>query len=132
VTRHGAAPLARPFTSHLDGQALLKLLRAGMIPVSVAVGAGAVTASVPAIGMAGTVEIVPFGEAIEASRRIAGERLQRNTGGRGWAVLGTLASASMEGEAAGRTMTTVLTGTAVPRAGGTACPSRSCGCPSRE
>jgi uncharacterized protein YbjQ (UPF0145 family) len=115
VTRHGAAPLARPFTSHLDGQALLKLLRAGMIPVSVAVGAGAVTASVPAIGMAGTVEIVPFGEAIEASRRIAGERLQRNTGGRGWAVLGTLASASMEGEAAGRTMTTVLTGTAVRR-----------------
>ncbi len=115
VVRAGAAPLPRPFTSHLDGQALLKLLRAGMVPVAVAVGSGAVTASVPNIVMAGTVEVAPFGDAIEASRRIAGERLQRNTGGRGWAVLGTRASASMEGEASGRTMTTVLTGTAVER-----------------
>jgi uncharacterized protein YbjQ (UPF0145 family) len=115
VGRRGAAPLPRPFTSHLDGQALLKLLRAGMVPIMVAVGAGAVTASMPALGMIGTAEIAPFGDAIEASRRIAAERLARNTGGTGWAVLGTAASASMEGEAAGRTMTTVLTGTAVRR-----------------
>jgi hypothetical protein len=86
-----------------------------MMPVSLAVGVGAVTASMPGLGMAGTVEIVPFGDAVEASRRIAAERLTRNTGGRGWAVLGTQASASMEGESAGRTMTTVLTGTAVRR-----------------
>jgi uncharacterized protein YbjQ (UPF0145 family) len=115
VGRRGAAPLDRPFTSHLDGQALLKLLRAGMVPIMVAVGAGAVTASLPSLGMMGTTEIAPFGDAIEASRRIAGERLQRNTGGTGWAILGTKASASMEGETGGRTMTTVLTGTAVRR-----------------
>ena len=115
VWRRGAAPLPHPFTSHLSGQALLKLLRAGMVPVAVSVGCGAVTASVPNMGLAGTTEIAPFGDAIEASRRIAAERLQRNTGGRGWAVLGTRASASMEGETAGRTMTTVLTGTAVRR-----------------
>lgn len=115
VVRPGVAPLDRPFTSHLDGQALLKLLRAGMVPIMVGVGVGAVTASVPALGLSGTTEIAPFGDAIEASRRIAAERLQRNTGGTGWAVLGTRASASMEGESAGRTMTTVLTGTAVRR-----------------
>jgi uncharacterized protein YbjQ (UPF0145 family) len=115
VGRRGAPPLDRPFTSHLDGQALLKLLRAGMVPIMVAVGAGAVTASLPSLGMMGTTEIAPFGDAIEASRRIAGERLQRNTGGTGWAILGTQASASMEGETGGRTMTTVLTGTAVRR-----------------
>jgi hypothetical protein len=86
-----------------------------MVPVMVSVGAGAVTASVPSLGLTGTAEIAPFGDAIEASRRIAGERLARNTGGSGWAVLGTRASASMEGESGGRTMTTVLTGTAVRR-----------------
>jgi uncharacterized protein YbjQ (UPF0145 family) len=115
VTRPGAAPLARPFTSHLDAQALLKLLRAGLVPTTLAVGAGSVTAELPSLGVTGTTEIVPFGEAAEASRRIAGERLARNVGGPAWAVIGTQAGFRMEGEGAGRTMTTVLTGTAVTR-----------------
>ena len=115
VVRPGAALRGHPFTSHLDGQALLKLLRAGMAPVKVGVGVGAVTASVPTLSVTGSAEVTPFGDAIEASRRIAADHLRASAGGSGWAVLGTLASVSMEGETAGRTMTTVLTGTAVER-----------------
>ncbi len=115
VARPGAAPLRRPFTSHLTGQELLKLLQAGMVPVSVAVGAGSVTAEVTAMTPGGSFELAPFGDAIETSRRFAAERLERAARAGGWAVLGTLASSGMEGEARGRVMTTVLTGTLVRR-----------------
>lgn len=115
VARPGAAPLRRPFTSHLGGQDLLKLLRAGMVPVSVSVGAGSVVAEMGMMMGLPTMELVPFGEAVEASRRIASERLSAGGHAGGWAVLGTLASTSMAGEGAGQVMTTVLTGTVVRR-----------------
>lgn len=115
VARPGAAPLARPFTSHLSGQELLKLLGAGMVPVAVAVGAGSVTAEVAGSWSGGAREIPPFGDAIEASRRIAGERLVRHARAGGWAVLGTLASTGTESAERGRVSTAVLTGTLVRR-----------------
>jgi uncharacterized protein YbjQ (UPF0145 family) len=115
VARAGAAPLRRPFTSHLTGQELLKMLQAGLVPVAVAVGAGSVTAEIASMGVGGTMELAPFGDAIEMSRQLAADRLQRALRVRGWAVLGTLASSGMEGETHGRVMTTVLTGTLVRR-----------------
>jgi uncharacterized protein YbjQ (UPF0145 family) len=115
VVRPGAAPLPAPFTSHLDGQSLLKMLRAGMVPVVAAVGAGSVMAQMPRYTMGSTAELVPFGDAIEHSRRIAVTRLQRSARRRGWAVLGTLASGSTHGEGEGQIATTVLTGTVVRR-----------------
>ncbi|HLH45516.1 MAG TPA: heavy metal-binding domain-containing protein [Acidimicrobiales bacterium] len=114
VMRPGAPPLDPPFTSHLDGQALLKLVRAGMVPVAAAVGAGSVMAQMPRLTL-GTQELGPFGDAIEASRRIASERLVRAARSEGWAVLGTLASSSTYGEGEGEVATTVLTGTVVRR-----------------
>jgi uncharacterized protein YbjQ (UPF0145 family) len=115
VARAGAAPLRRPFTSHLSGQELLKLVQAGLVPVSMAVGAGSVTAEIAAMTAGGTVELAPFGDAIEMSRQLAADRLKRALRVPGWAVLGTLASSGMEGESRGRVMTTVLTGTLVRR-----------------
>jgi uncharacterized protein YbjQ (UPF0145 family) len=116
ITRPGAAPLPEPFTSHLDGQALLKLMRAGMVPVTVAVGAGSVTAEMPRLTFGGsTLELGPFGDAVEASRRIAAERLVRARNARGWAVLGTLASTGLRTEGDGEVSSTVLTGTVVRR-----------------
>jgi uncharacterized protein YbjQ (UPF0145 family) len=115
VLRAGAAPLPRPFTSHLSGQELLKLLQAGLVPVCLAVGAGSVTAEIASMSVGGTVELAPFGDAIEMSRQLAADRLKRALHAPGWAVLGTLASTGMEGEAHGQVMTTVLTGTLVRR-----------------
>jgi uncharacterized protein YbjQ (UPF0145 family) len=115
VVRTGAAPLRRPFTSHLSGQELLKMLQAGLVPVAVAVGAGSVTAEIASMGVGGTFELAPFGDAIEMSRQLAADRLKRALRVPGWAVLGTLASSGMEGETHGRVMTTVLTGTLVRR-----------------
>jgi uncharacterized protein YbjQ (UPF0145 family) len=115
VAREGAAALPRPFTSHLTGQDLLKLLQAGMVPVSVAVGAGSVVAEVAAFRGGSTVELVPFGDAVEMSRQLASERLRRALRVPGAAVLGTLASSGMEGEGRGQVMSTVLTGTLVRR-----------------
>lgn len=118
VTRAGAGATAvelpRPFTSHLDGQALLKLIRAGLVPVAAAVGVGSVMAELPRF--AGTsMELRPFGDAIEMSRRIAAQRLQRAARSGGWAVVGTLAAVSTRGEGEGELSTTVLTGTVVRR-----------------
>lgn len=120
VARRGAPPMDRPFTSHLSGQDLLKLIRAGMVPVALVVGAGSVATELGAIGMIGTAyqELVPYGEAIEASRRIAGERMVASSWVRGWAVLGGEMSSSVyhEGGAEGsRVSTAVLTGTVVRR-----------------
>jgi uncharacterized protein YbjQ (UPF0145 family) len=115
VARAGARPLPRPFTSHLTGQELLKLLQAGLVPVTVAVGAGSITAEITAMTPGGSYELTPFGDAIETSRRFAAERLERAARSAGWAVLGTMASTGMEGEAHGRVMTTILTGTVVRR-----------------
>ena len=114
VGRAGAGELPRPFTSHLDGQSLLKLLRAGMVPVTAAVGTGSVMAELPRWG-GGAMELRPFGDAVEMSRRLAGERLQRAARTSGWAVLGTLAAVSLAGEGEGEVSTTVLTGTVVRR-----------------
>ncbi|MHB1928296.1 MAG: heavy metal-binding domain-containing protein [Acidimicrobiales bacterium] len=114
VVRAGVGELARPFTSHLDGQSLLKLIRAGMVPVTAAVGTGSVMAEFPRWGGA-AMELRPFGDAVEMSRRIAADRLQRAAGTSGWAVLGTLAAVSTQGEGEGEVSTTVLTGTVVRR-----------------
>lgn len=119
VARAGAPSTDRPFTSHLSGQDLLKLMRAGMVPVTLAVGAGSVATEMGAIGVLGSAyqELVPYGEAIEASRRIAGERMVASSWVRGWAVLGGEMSSSVyhEGGEGGRVSTAVLTGTVVRR-----------------
>lgn len=115
VVRPGAKPLHRPFTSHLTGQDLLKLLQAGLVPVSVGVGAGSITAEIATFMAGSTIELAPFGDAVEMSRRLASDRLRRALQVPGEAVLGTLASTGMEGESHGQVMTTVLTGTLVRR-----------------
>lgn len=116
VRREGAGELARPFTSHLDGQALLKLIQAGMVPVAAAVGVGSVQAEFPRWSMSGSsMELRPFGDAVERSRQLASERLVRASRSWGWAVLGTLASISTHGEGEGEVSNTVLTGTVVRR-----------------
>lgn len=116
VVRPGAAPLPVPFTSHLDGQALLKLLDAGLVPVSVLVGAGSVRAEMPRPAFSGQAsDLAPFGDAIEASRRIAAERMQAQRAAQGWAVVGTLASTGQQTEGGAELATTVLTGTVVRR-----------------
>lgn len=116
VVRAGAGKLPRPFTSHLDGQSLLKLLGAGMVPVAAAVGVGSVAAELPRWSVGGTsMELRPFGDAVEMSRRLAADRLAAAARSGGWAVLGTLASVSTHGEGEGEVSNTVLTGTVVRR-----------------
>lgn len=116
VVRAGAERLPRPFTSHLDGQSLLKLLGSGMVPVAAAVGVGSVSAEFPRWGVGGaSMELRPFGDALEMSRRLAADRLAAAAGARGWAVLGTLASVSSYGEGEAEVSNTVLTGTVVRR-----------------
>ncbi|MGH9121361.1 MAG: hypothetical protein ACRDYC_05365 [Acidimicrobiales bacterium] len=115
VRRRGAAPLSRPFSSHLSGQELMKLMRAGMVPMALVVGAGSVATTLRGGYMGwGPTEIGPFGEATEQAWRIATERMTGRAGG-AWAVLGTTASSSTGGEGEERVVTTVLTGTAVRR-----------------
>jgi uncharacterized protein YbjQ (UPF0145 family) len=115
VTRPSAPRLPAPFTSHLSGQDLLKLLRDGMVPVAAGVGAGSTQVSVARWSVMGaTTELRPFADGIEASRRLAAEHLAAALPA-GDAVVGTLASTSLHGEGDGQVATVVLTGTLVRR-----------------
>ncbi len=125
VVRAGAGKVPRPFTSHLDGQSLLKLVRAGMVPVAAAVGVGSVAAEWPRWSLGGaSMELRPFGDAVEMSRRLAADRLAAAAGSRGWAVLGTLAAGSTHGEGESEVSNTVLTGTLVRRFAPAGAPER--------
>ena len=81
VRREGAAPLARPFLSALDGQGLAKLLRMGLVPCGLAIGVAAMhvhTNEQVELQMEGVdTEVGIFSRAGMAVRWLAMQRLAR-------------------------------------------------------
>jgi uncharacterized protein YbjQ (UPF0145 family) len=79
VRRDGAAPLAAPFLSALDGQGLAKLLRAGLVPCGMAMGVAAVhvhTSERAELQMSrGDAEVQDFSRAATGVRSLAMRRL---------------------------------------------------------
>jgi uncharacterized protein YbjQ (UPF0145 family) len=89
----GAAPLEEPFTSHLSGQGLAKLVAAGLVPASLALGCGAIQVLAGcqmtlASRSFANVELTQYSEAIDQCRWVAVRRLEAMSGHTGEGVIG--------------------------------------------
>jgi len=121
VRRAGAAPLPFPFTCHLSGQDLTKLLRVGYMPVAFVLGISVVetwigcTTDYQLRSWTGA-EVTQMSEAIETSRMGAAEHLETQAARVADGVIGveTRFSEMEMGERA-QLVQTIATGTAVRR-----------------
>ncbi|MGH9102178.1 MAG: heavy metal-binding domain-containing protein, partial [Acidimicrobiales bacterium] len=121
VHRPGAAPLAFPFTSHLSGQELGKLIGTGYVPCALVMGICAIEVD-PGCGMEwrmgswANTELPQVSEAAQRSREIAVERLEKEAGQVGDGVIGVEADFSIHELPGGAKLLELFTlGTAVRR-----------------
>ncbi|MGH9101862.1 MAG: heavy metal-binding domain-containing protein [Acidimicrobiales bacterium] len=88
LRRAGRPPSERPFTSHLTGQQLGKLLRGGWVPTAMVMGVGVVEMA-PGCGIElrmsswANAELPQLSEAVQATREIAVQHLQSEAAGSG-------------------------------------------------
>ncbi len=112
----GVPPLETPFTSHLSGQGLTKLISAGLVPASLVLSVGAVQVLAGCqVSFANqsfaNVELTQYSEAIDQSREVASRRLEASSGHTGEGVIGVDLNL-----AGGRELTEmILLGTSVRR-----------------
>lgn len=93
IIREGAAPLDRPFTSHMSGQEFAKLLDTGRVPAGLVFGVGAIRSQGGCVGMTTAsswsgAEFVQRSESVQQAQRIAVGEIEDRAQGLGEQVVG--------------------------------------------
>lgn len=123
VRRPGAAPLQRPFTCHLSGVEFVKLLVAGWVPSTLAVGVGMVRSdggcgSFRGLSAKANWDVPQYAAAIDRARAIAVRRLAAGANATGDGILGVSADINfgdVPGAESSKLASVLLVGTAVRR-----------------
>ncbi|MGH9206226.1 MAG: heavy metal-binding domain-containing protein, partial [Acidimicrobiales bacterium] len=114
----GATPLPTPFTCHLSGQDLAKLMANGLVPASLILTMAAIRV-IPGCQTSrlntplSNVELVQYGEAVDQCRQVAVERLKSKARASGEGVIGV--DLKLDVADGGRRTEMMLVGTVVRR-----------------